>query len=274
MTIICRDLSFAYDKDSIVEKINLEIQSGQLTGIVGPNGIGKSTLLKCLSNIYKPDQGVIYLNGKEITSMNSRELARTLGYVPQIHTSSFSMTVYELILLGRRPYIKWRVTANDETIVESILDRLKIRQLAEREIDTLSGGERQKVAIARALAQEPEVLFLDEPTSSLDINHQLEVMELLSELAYVDKSIVVVVLHDLNLASNFTDLVFLLGNKGIYAAGKPEQVFTADNIKQVYGIDVDIIKGPNGSYIIPVKSKIIKYRNQDSRIEKLKEEIS
>ncbi|MFW6022832.1 MAG: ABC transporter ATP-binding protein [Halanaerobiaceae bacterium] len=253
MNIKCQDLCFAYSNKNVIENICLEIQSGQLISIAGPNGIGKSTLIKCLCNIYKSGSGSIYLNGKEIAEMNAKELAKSMGYVPQKQVASFTMTVYEMTLLGRRPYIKWKVTANDEAVVESVLQRLNIMHLAERELNTLSGGEKQKVAIARSLAQEPEILFLDEPTSSLDINHQLEVMEILSELVDVDRSTVVTVLHDLNLVNNFSDVVYLLENKGIYAAGKPELVLTENNIKEVYGIDVDIVRGENGSYIVPVR---------------------
>lgn len=265
MTVRCEDLSFAYNDKLIFNKINLEIPEGSLTSIAGPNGVGKSTLIKCLCNIYKPDCGIVYLNDKVISSVNSRKLAKTLAYVPQRENYSFSMTVYETILLGRRPYIKWKVTADDELVVESILDRLNIMYLAEREVNTLSGGERQKVAIARALAQEPDIFFLDEPTSSLDINHQMEVMDILVELVDLDRLTVVVVLHDLNLASNFSDIVYLLGKNGIYATGTPEQVFTIDNIKHVYGIDVEILKGTVGSYIIPQGLNSRK-KNQEAKL--------
>lgn len=273
MGIICKNMSFAYNQDNILEKINMEIQTGQLISIIGPNGVGKSTLLKCLSNIYKPGSGMVYLNGEEIVNIEVRELAKILAYVPQRQADNFSMTVYEMILLGRRPYIKWKVTAEDEAVVESILERLNIMHLAERELNTLSGGERQKIAVARALAQEAEILFLDEPVSSLDINHQLEVMELLSELVDQDRLTVVVVLHDLNLACNFSDTAYLLWEKGLYTAGKPEQVLTADNIKEVYGIDVDLVEGINGSYIIPQKLNIRRGK-QKAKLISLNEEIS
>ncbi len=255
MKIECKELSFAYDRESIIDRMSLDIKPGQLTSIAGPNGIGKSTLIKCLCNIYQPKKGRIYLNGREIASMDARELAKTLGYVPQKQIISFSMTVYEIVLLGRRPYIKWKVTRKDELIVEQILEKLNIIHLAERDVDTLSGGEKQKVAIARALAQEPEIFFLDEPTSSLDLNHQVEVMEILRELAYLDQSTVIAVLHDLNLASSYSDQIYLLGDTGIHAAGSPEEVFTKGIIKDVYGIDVEIINTVSGSYIIPIKSK-------------------
>ncbi len=261
MSVRCDRLSFAYEKKSIIKEISLEVERGRITGIAGPNGAGKSTLLKCLCNIYEPDEGVIYLNGREIACLEGRELAKSLGYVPQEQGGSFSMTVYEMILLGRRPYIKWKVRNQDEAVVESTLERLNINDLAERDVSTLSGGEKQKVAIARALAQEPEALFLDEPTSSLDINHQLEVMELLAELADRDQTAVVTVLHDLNLASNYSGWVYLISQERIVAAGRPSEVFTPENIKRVYGIDVEIVEGSGGTHIIPVKSRRSSYQS-------------
>jgi len=257
MVINCRELNFAYNYKNIIEKISIEIEPGQLTSITGPNGVGKSTLLKCLCNIYKPAQGVIYINGKELTSINPRELAKILGYVPQREHLSFNMTVYEMILLGRRPYLKWKVTARDETVVEAILKRLKLEQLAARELDTLSGGERQKVAIARALAQEPEILLLDEPTSSLDINHQLEVIKRLQELAYKEKTTVVIVLHDLNLASRFSDKVLLMGGGGYYKMGSPREVFTPESIRNIYDIEVEIMETSQGHFIIPLDTEAV-----------------
>lgn len=256
MDIKCRDLCFAYNKDNVFEKVNLDIQAGQLMSIVGPNGIGKSTLLKCLSNIYKTKYGVVYLDGKEISSMNSRTIAKNLAYVPQNQAISFSMTVYEMVLLGRRPYIKWKVSLNDEAIVESILNKFNIMHLAEREINTLSGGEKQKVAIARALVQEPNILFLDEPTSSLDINHQLEVIGNLRRIVYQESKAVVVVLHDLNLANRFSDKVFLMGKGGFYKIGSPEEVLSLENIKNIYNIEVEIIETSQGKYIIPLDTGI------------------
>jgi len=254
MQMVAEDILFSYNRNPIFEKVNLEIEEGQLLSIVGPNGIGKSTLVKCLTNIYKPDNGVVYLDGKDILTMDARKLAKNLGYVPQIQSNSFSVNVYEVVLLGRRPYIKWKVSCKDEEIIESILERLSLTHLAERPINTLSGGERQKVAIARALAQEPSTLFLDEPTSNLDINHQLEVMKILYELAHNDHKAVVIVIHDLNLAAKFSDYVFLMGHGGIYAAGKPEEVFTTANIQEIYDIEVEIIQTTHGSYIIPISS--------------------
>ncbi len=247
-----KSLSFSYEKKYILNNLHLEIKSALLTSITGPNGVGKSTLLKCLSNISSLQKGVVYLDGRAINNIKSSELARTLAYVPQKEASSFSITVYEMILLGRRPYIKWRVQDSDKKLVNNIISKLKIEHLADRDVNTLSGGERQKIAIARALAQEPEILFLDEPTANLDINHQLEVMKILQKLTRSEMTTVVTVLHDINLASRYSDRIFLMEPGGIFTIGTPDKVFTSERLKKIYNIDVEIIKTSSGNHIIPI----------------------
>lgn len=252
-----QNLSFGYNQKNILDKLDIEIKEGELTSITGPNGVGKSTLIKCMSNIHKLKSGVIYLGSDILDKKDSKELAKILGYVPQKEESNFSITVYEMILLGRRPYINWKVKDNDKKVVDQLIKRMKIEDLAERDINTLSGGERQKVAIARALAQEPEILLLDEPTASLDLNHQIEVMKTLQELAHREDRSVVVVLHDLNLASRFSDKVFLMSKNGLYKIGTPKEVFTVKNIKEIYNIKVEILESSQGNYIVPLDSEAV-----------------
>lgn len=252
MSLQINDLSFAYGSTLILQKLNFAIAENKVTSVIGPNGIGKSTLVRCLANIYQPDQGVVYLDGKNIATITGRELAKQLGYVPQSHSDVFSITVYEAILLGRKPYIRWSVKGQDLKIVDGLIQRLGLEQFAQRTLNTLSGGERQKVAIARALAQEPTVLFLDEPTSSLDMAHQLELMELVVDLARRQGTTIVLVLHDLNLAARFSDQIILLGRQGIYAQGVPQSVITPEHIRAIYGVEVEVLATSKGPQVLPL----------------------
>lgn len=253
MSVRAENLNFAYEENLILKDIALHIPPNQVSTIIGTNGIGKSTLLRCLANIYQPQSGAIYLNGKDIAAFTATELARELGYVPQVQSDVFPLTVYEAILLGRKPYIRWSVRSRDLAVVDAIVERFNLGEFSERKISTLSGGERQKVALARALAQEPSMLFLDEPTSNLDLAHQLELMELVVELTSTLGSTVVMVLHDLNLAARFSDQVFLLDKSGVYAHGTPKSVLTSENIAAVYSVEVEVLSTPYGPYIVPVK---------------------
>ena len=250
-------LNFSYEKNSILKDIDIEIEEGKITSITGPNGVGKSTLIKCISNIYNLESGIIYLNEDKLLDKKSEELAKILGYVPQQEKNNFDITAYEMILLGRRPYIKWKVNQRDKEVVNNLLEELNIGHLAKRNVHSLSGGEKQKVAIARALAQEPEIILLDEPTASLDLNHQVEVMKILKRLAHKNNKCVVVVLHDLNLASRFSDKVFLMDENGFYKVGTPEEVFTTENIRQIYNIEVEILESSQGSHIVPLANEAI-----------------
>lgn len=255
MKLSGRQLCFSYHRKRILQNIDIEIKEGKVTSIIGPNGVGKSTLVKCMSNLYKLEKGVIYLDDEILDEKDSQELAKNLGYIPQKENANFSITVYEMVLLGRRPYINWKVSEKDKKIVDYLLDRLQIEHLAQRDINSLSGGERQKVAIARALAQKPKILLLDEPTVSLDLNHQVEVMKLLRQLAHKEDTTIVVVLHDLNLASRFSDWVFLMGKNGFCEMGRPGEVFTPKNIRDIYNIEVEILETNQGNYIIPLDTE-------------------
>ena len=236
------DLSFKYNNKEVLKDIDLHLEKNDFVGIIGPNGSGKSTLLKNVSRILKADKGVIYLDKKILNDYNSKELAKKMAVVPQDTNVDFNFTVYDIIMMGRNPYQgKWgRVNEKDINIVNEVMEVTDTKYLKDKKINQLSGGERQRVIIARSLAQKPDLLLLDEPTSSLDINYQGEIFDLISELNEELSLTIVVVSHDLNLASQYCDELILLSHGKIYSVGGPEEVLTEENIKEVYNTEVII----------------------------------
>ncbi|MBP7068486.1 MAG: ABC transporter ATP-binding protein, partial [Methanothrix sp.] len=198
--ITIKNLVFGYNSHKILDGVNIIVKSSEILSLVGPNGSGKTTLIKCMDRILKP-KGSILMDGQEIERMSRQEVARQIGYVPQSSSTPLATTVFDTVLMGRRPHIGWRVQDSDLDTVAEVLERLHLEDLAMRDFSQLSGGQKQKVLIARALAQEPAVLLLDEPTSNLDMLHQLEVMETVSSLVKEKKISAVMAIHDLNLAS-------------------------------------------------------------------------
>lgn len=245
-----RNLSFRYPRGApILEGIDLEAASAEVLSLIGPNAAGKSTLLKCMAGLLRPDTGNILLQGHPLRSFRSTQRARRIAYVPQAEAQSFPATVFDTVLLGRRPHMTWKPGKRDLEVVSGILSRLGLGGLALRETSRLSGGQRQKVSIARALAQEPEVLLLDEPTSSLDLKHQLEVMDLVAEQA--GRGIVAVAaLHDLNLALRYSDRVAMIKDGRMHACGGPD-IVTADRVAEVYGVRVELSSAESGSVVVP-----------------------
>ncbi len=254
MKLSIKGVGFSYADTPVLENINLEVDGSELLGIVGPNGAGKTTLLKCMNLILRPGAGNILLDGKEIEKIQRQELAKILGYVPQHSPKAFPTTVFDLILLGRRPYVKWGINENDIKKVTEVMKLLKIEDFALRYFDELSGGERQKVLIARALAQEPDILLLDEPTSNLDLKHQLEVMEIIKNLARKGGISVIMAIHDLNLASRYSDRIVMLKDGTICAAGEPNSLLTSESIRSVYGVEAVVVNNLERPYIVPIKS--------------------
>ncbi|RKY57515.1 MAG: ABC transporter ATP-binding protein [Candidatus Latescibacterota bacterium] len=252
MRVVVRGVSFGYDSVPALEDVSLEAGEAEVVGIIGPNGSGKSTLLKCIDGILKPRVGVVLIDGKETERMRQREVARWMGYVPQGSSSTFPLTVFDVVLMGRRPYISWTAGEGDIETVSRVLKWMGIEKLAWRQFDELSGGERQKVLIARALAQESQVLLLDEPTSNLDLRHQFEVLELIKDLARRGGLSAIMAIHDLNLAFRYSDKIVMLHRGKVFAAGEPSSVLTRENIRTVYGVDVEI-EGASGFFrIVPI----------------------
>ena len=240
-------LSFKYDGTQVLKDVDMEVKLGEMLSIVGPNGSGKSTLLKCINRILKTQQNTVLIDGEDTNKLNLKELSRIMGYVPQSSTNTFPFTVFDIVLMGRKPYIHWSLSERDTEIVAEMMDYIGIGELAMRHYNEISGGEQQKVIIARALAQQPQFLLLDEPTSSLDIKHQLEILCILKSLAKTKHCSVIVAMHDLNLASRFSDRMLMLKQGSIFTVGTPDAVLTEENIKSVYGIKTQVTNSVLGS---------------------------
>jgi iron complex transport system ATP-binding protein len=251
--ITIKGLTFSYGSSKILDDLNIEVEDSEILSLVGPNGSGKTTLIKCIDRILKP-KGSILLDGKDIERMSQQEIARCIGYVPQSSSTPLATTVFDTVLMGRRPHISWRVSDFDLDKVAEVLELLHLDDLAMREFAQLSGGQKQKVLIARALAQEPAILLLDEPTSNLDMKHQLEVMEIISDLVREKKISAVMAIHDLNLAARFTDRLVMLKSGQVYATGEPNALLSEANICKVYGIEAVVMNALGRPYIVPLRS--------------------
>ncbi|QSG12420.1 ABC-type cobalamin/Fe3+-siderophores transport system, ATPase component [Halapricum desulfuricans] len=239
MTLEIRDLAFAYGDEPVLDGIDLTARSGELLGLLGPNGSGKSTLLQTLNRILEPDAGSVRVAGDRVSELDRTALARRIGYVPQDEQGAFPATVFETILQGRRPHGGWSPGPDDRAAVEATIERLGLAEFTTRNVADLSGGQRQKVRLGRALVGDPPVLLLDEPTSALDLKHQLDVMELV--VGHVRQRGVtgVVAIHDLNLAARYCDRVALLSDGEIYDVGGPD-VLSPETIRDVYGVEATV----------------------------------
>ena len=255
-----RDLTLKYDQRCVVDGLSIEIPEGKVTMIVGGNACGKSTLLRGLSRLLKPAGGAVTLDGKDIHSRPARELARTLGLLPQHPAAPDGITVRDLVGRGRYPhqgfFRSWgaRDVSQNERAVQRALEATATLDLAGRNVDELSGGQRQRVWIAMALAQETDVLLLDEPTTYLDLAHQVEVLDLVTDLNRNRGTTVAIILHDLNLAARYADHIIAMKAGGVVALGAPGEVVTAELVRDVFGLDSRIIPDPvSGTpLIIPV----------------------
>lgn len=241
-----KDVSVGYGERTVLDTLNVDIKRGAVTSIVGPNGCGKSTLLRTMSRLLNPTKGEIVLDGKSIHDIPTRKLATQLGLLPQTPIAPDGIVVADLVGRGRTPHqgILGRWSQQDYDIVAEALETTGISDLAERSIDELSGGQRQRVWIAMALAQRTDTLLLDEPTTYLDVKHQLDVLDLLTELNHDRGTTIVMVLHDLNLAARYSDELVAVSGGKVFAHGHPREVITKENVKSVFGIDSVIITDP------------------------------
>jgi iron complex transport system ATP-binding protein len=233
-------VGFRYGGKAALEEVSLRVEPGEVVGLLGPNGSGKSTLIKILSGVLSPYQGSARVGGTEVRAARRRDLASRLAVVPQESTFGFPFTVLQIVLMGRHPHLAGLAfeTQRDVDLARAALDRCGAADLEGRTIQELSSGERQRVVFARALAQEPRALLLDEPASFLDIRHQTELYDLVRELAMTDGTAVLTVLHDLNLAAEYCDRIYLLREGRVAAAGKTDEVFTYANLTTVFETEV------------------------------------
>ncbi len=246
--ITVKNLSFSYNSEPVLNDLNFEAREGEVIFILGPNGSGKTTLLKCIAGILKP-RGAILVENQSLNDLSKRELAKKLAYVPQRGDTGF-LTVFDVILLGRKPYMGFGPTNEDYRIVKDVMSLLSLEKLAFRRLNELSGGELQKVMIARALAQRPRILLLDEPTNNLDVKNQIEIMRLIRKIAKESNISVISTMHDLNLASLYADRILMIKNGKIFASGGIE-VLNKENIKAVYGVDVEVVRMNGKAVILP-----------------------
>jgi len=256
--ISIENTTFSYDlsEENLLDGINLNIEKGKFIGILGPNGCGKSTLLKVILKYLNPKEGIIKIENKELKEYTQSELAEILSFVPQKSSLTMPLTVEDVVYMGRVPYMKNKWTGfdrEDREKVEKIMQMLKIDKFKNRVIFSLSGGEFQRVLLARALAQNTNIMLLDEPTSALDMNYALEIMRLTSYFVQNESLTAVMVLHDLNLASMYCDSIILLKNGKIAYEGTPKELFRPEILEEIYGFNCEVIENNGFSYVIPNK---------------------
>ncbi|MFC8824282.1 ABC transporter ATP-binding protein [Streptomyces sp. NPDC057137] len=245
-SLAAEQLTLGYGDRTVIDSLDLAVPPGRITVIVGANACGKSTLLRSMSRLLAPREGRVVLDGKEVHRLPAKQLARTLGLLPQSPVAPEGITVADLVGRGRHPhqtaFSRWKKT--DDDAVASALEATHTTSLADRSVDELSGGQRQRVWIAMALAQQTDLLLLDEPTTFLDASHQIEVLDLLTDLNEARGTTIVMVLHDLNLAARYADHLIALASGRLHASGPPSDVLTRETVRTVFGLDSRVIEDP------------------------------
>ena len=240
MNLVLRGVEFAYPSVPVLKGVSCELNGGEMVALVGKNGSGKSTLMKCMNRILEYQGGAIVAQQEEVRGMSRIDIARKMAYHPQKTFFNFPVTVFDTILMGRYPHRGMESGHEGEERAWEVLKMMNLESLALRDYNEISGGQQQKVIIARALAQEARILLLDEPTSDLDIRYQLEVMKTIRKSVKKKGLLAIVAIHDLNLASRYCDRIVMLSDGVIVSAGKPRDVFTPENIAGVYGVDASV----------------------------------
>lgn len=245
-TLSAREVTLAYGERRVVDELSVDVTPGAITSIVGPNGCGKSTLLRALSRLLKPAAGQVLLDDRPLSDHPTRELARTLGLLPQTPVAPDGIVVADLVGRGRTPHqgLLGRWSTRDYEVVAEAMAATGTTDLAERSIEELSGGQRQRVWIAMALAQDTDILLLDEPTTYLDVAHQLEILDLLTDLNSSRGTTIVMVLHDLNLAARYSDRLIAMRAGAVHSTGTPEEVVTEQTMQEVFGVSSRVLPDP------------------------------
>ncbi|MDV7084227.1 ABC transporter ATP-binding protein [Rhodococcus sp. IEGM 248] len=257
--LIADNLSLGYGDRVIVDHLDLEVRTGVITTVIGPNGCGKSTLLRALGRLLKPRNGSVLLDGKAIGSMRTKDVARTLGMLPQAPLAPEGLTVADLVARGRHPHQSWlrQWSSDDEGEVAEALALTGVSDLADRPVDQLSGGQRQRAWISMALAQGTDILLLDEPTTYLDLAHSIEVLDLVDRMHEELGRTVVMVLHDLNLAIRYSDQLIVMRDGTIVAAGAPKDIISAELLLEVFGLEAAVIADPvsDRPLVVPIGTR-------------------
>ena len=243
------NITLDYGQRPVIKDLSFQLYTGEFLGLLGPNGCGKTSVIKSLSRVLTPGSGRILLEGKELSGISRPELARFIGVVPQNPYLPETFTVFEVVVLGRNPYLGLLSgeTARDIAIVWQAMEKTGITHLAKRRIGELSGGEKQRVTIARVLAQEPQVILLDEPTANLDIAQQLDILELVTGMCRENNIAGLIAIHDLNIAAQYCTRIIMLKNGQIYAEGSPNEVITAENVREVFNAETTIYRHPENN---------------------------
>ena len=250
MRLEVRELRYGYTPErEVVKGVSFAVQAGECMAVLGTNGVGKTTMLKCINRILRPTAGEVLVDGLPVRRLSGRELAQRIGYVPQGCEFADS-SVFDAVLLGRKPFLQWDVTKGDLEIVQEVLKRMGLEEYANRDVNALSGGEQQNVSIARALAQQAPVLLFDEPTSNLDIKNQLDVLDITRQVVRRQNLAAVVIIHDLNLALRFADKFLVMKDGTVFAFGG-KAVVNAETIRQVYGVYAQVVEYDGRPVVIP-----------------------
>lgn len=255
-TVAAQGLSLAYGARRIVNELTVDLRAGEVTAIVGANGCGKSTLLKAIARLLKPESGEVLVDGVPISSQRTRDVARIMSMLPQSPTAPDGILVYDLVARGRHPHrgVFGGLNSDDHRAINEALAMTGVAEVASRPVDELSGGQRQRVWLAMVLAQEADIVLLDEPTTFLDLAHQIDVLDLLVDLNKARGATIIIVLHDLNLATRYADDLIAMRSGAIHARGKPSEIVTVDLVRDVFGLESTLLTDPVSGQplIVPV----------------------